>query len=218
MHSHSLALANHTGAVHSVPISNADPVNDAYTKPDTAFGAFRLTGMVNPPQGPAAFCKTNMGECGAQSQYHQRAAYRSVTSDQWDNIHIEGMMALKPMEDQVNYGIDELWTYPSNGFADCEDYQIYNRKKLYDKYRVHPNDALFIVVIQSNRIGHLVQAVNTRDKGWIVSDNLEAYSTYPLKDIYQKYPHVQTVSFDLGKWYGVQKSETVIPVHMVNEP
>lgn len=157
--------------------------------------------------GADEFCTTNKKECGEQSQYHTRAQYKKVSSDTWQTIHHFSRTNIDPVTDKEHYARDELWAYPTDMAGDCEDYQIYNRTELFNKHAVHPNDTRMIVVVKHDGEGHLVQAVNTQDKGWMVSDNLQS-DIYPLQEAFTRYAKVSKMTSNLWNWVDVKRAKT----------
>ena len=77
---------------------------------------------------------------------------------------------VKPMSDMDNYGKDEWWAYPDNGFGDCEDYALEKRREL-NSLGIAVANLLMTVVRKPDGEGHSVLTVRT-DKGDYVLDNL----------------------------------------------
>ena len=77
---------------------------------------------------------------------------------------------VKPKSDVDNYGKEEWWSYPDNGFGDCEDYALEKRRELMID-GVAVSNLLMTVVRKPNGEGHAVLTVRT-DKGDFILDNL----------------------------------------------
>ncbi|RVD52138.1 transglutaminase, partial [Mesorhizobium sp. M2D.F.Ca.ET.140.01.1.1] len=77
---------------------------------------------------------------------------------------------VKPMSDMDNYGKDEWWAYPDNGFGDCEDYALEKQREL-QAAGVAVANLLMTVVRKPDGEGHAVLTVRT-DKGDFILDNL----------------------------------------------
>ena len=77
---------------------------------------------------------------------------------------------VQAMSDFDNYGKDEFWAYPDDGFGDCEDYVLEKRRRLIDS-GVRVSTLLITVVRKSDGEGHAVLTMRT-DKGDFVLDNL----------------------------------------------
>jgi len=78
---------------------------------------------------------------------------------------------IKPMTDFDHWGVVEKWSYPTDGYGDCEDYVLLKRKLLMQAG--WPREALLITVVRDKKgEGHAVLTVKT-DKGEFVLDNQE---------------------------------------------
>ena len=76
---------------------------------------------------------------------------------------------IRPMTDLEHYGVVEKWTYPDDGYGDCEDYVLLKRRMLMQAG--WPREALLITVVRDrNGDGHAVLTVKT-DQGEFVLDN-----------------------------------------------
>jgi predicted transglutaminase-like cysteine proteinase len=77
--------------------------------------------------------------------------------------------SIKPMTDMDHWGTVEKWSYPDDGYGDCEDYVLLKRKML--TQAGWPREALLITVVrEKNGDGHAVLTVKT-DKGEFILDN-----------------------------------------------
>ena len=73
------------------------------------------------------------------------------------------------MTDQDHYGVLEKWSYPDDGYGDCEDYVLLKQRMLISAG--WPRQALLITVVRDEKgEGHAVLTVRT-DKGEFVLDN-----------------------------------------------
>src|SRR5262249_61709880 len=76
---------------------------------------------------------------------------------------------IKPMTDLDHYGVAEKWTYPDDGYGDCEDYVLLKRRMLIEAG--WPREALLITVVRDRKgDGHAVLTVKT-DRGEFILDN-----------------------------------------------
>jgi predicted transglutaminase-like cysteine proteinase len=76
---------------------------------------------------------------------------------------------IKPMTDLEHWGVVEKWSYPDDGYGDCEDYVLLKRRLLMEAG--WPREALLITVVRDRRgDGHAVLTVKT-DKGEYILDN-----------------------------------------------
>jgi predicted transglutaminase-like cysteine proteinase len=73
------------------------------------------------------------------------------------------------MTDLDHYGVVEKWTYPDDGYGDCEDYVLLKRRMLMQAG--WPREALLITVVRDKKgDGHAVLTVKT-DRGEFILDN-----------------------------------------------
>jgi len=78
---------------------------------------------------------------------------------------------IKPMTDLDHWGVVEKWSYPDDGYGDCEDYVLLKRRMLMQAG--WPRQALLITVVRDIKgEGHAVLTVKT-DKGEFILDNQE---------------------------------------------
>ncbi len=79
---------------------------------------------------------------------------------------------IKPMTDLDHWGVVEKWSYPDDGYGDCEDYVLLKRRMLMQAG--WPREALLITVVRDLKgEGHAVLTVKT-DKGEYILDNQRA--------------------------------------------
>jgi predicted transglutaminase-like cysteine proteinase len=88
-----------------------------------------------------------------------------VRINKWVNDNV------KPMTDMDHWGVVEKWSYPDDGYGDCEDYALLKRRMLMEAG--WPREALLITVVRErNGDGHAILTVKT-DKGEFILDNQE---------------------------------------------
>lgn len=121
------------------------------------------------PIGWIEFCNDNPGDCrGGTTQARDivmtQAAWKDLLRvNRWVNETV------KPMTDMDHWGVIEKWSYPTDGYGDCEDYVLLKRKMLIDAG--WPREALLITVVRDKKgEGHAVLTVKT-DKGEFILDN-----------------------------------------------
>jgi predicted transglutaminase-like cysteine proteinase len=121
------------------------------------------------PIGWVEFCADSPGDCrGGATQARDivmtQAAWKDLLRvNRWVNE------AIKPMTDMDHWGVVEKWSYPTDGYGDCEDYVLLKRKMLIDAG--WPREALLITVVRDKKgEGHAVLTVKS-DKGEFILDN-----------------------------------------------
>jgi predicted transglutaminase-like cysteine proteinase len=125
--------------------------------------------LTRPPIGWVEFCNEHPQECtGAPT------APRDVvlTGKAWkDLVRINKWVndTINPITDLEHWGVVEKWSYPDDGYGDCEDYVLLKRRMLIEAG--WPREALLITVVRDKKgEGHAVLTVKT-DKGEFVLDN-----------------------------------------------
>ncbi|MCF6127390.1 transglutaminase [Mesorhizobium sp. M7A.F.Ca.CA.001.07.2.1] len=128
-------------------------------------------GRTTQPVGHYEFCQRSPGEC---SERTPKGAPVELTRKLWAtivNINNSVNTRIKPRTDMENYGVEEYWAYPANGYGDCEDYALEKRRELMDA-GVPAGNLLMTVARQPNGDGHAVLTVRT-SLGEFILDNLE---------------------------------------------
>ncbi len=124
-----------------------------------------------PPIGWVEFCAERPFECktgpsAARDVVLSNKAWTDlVRINKWVNDNV------KPMTDLEHWGVVEKWSYPDDGYGDCEDYVLLKRRMLMEAG--WPREALLVTVVrEKNGNGHAVLTVKT-DKGEFILDNQE---------------------------------------------
>jgi predicted transglutaminase-like cysteine proteinase len=127
--------------------------------------------LTRPPIGWVEFCGNHVAECRVKTTSPRdivltpKAWSDLVRVNKWANERI------KPMTDLDHWGVVEKWSYPDDGYGDCEDYVLLKRRMLMEAG--WPREALLITVVrETNGNGHAVLTVKT-DKGEFILDNQE---------------------------------------------
>jgi predicted transglutaminase-like cysteine proteinase len=121
------------------------------------------------PIGWIEFCAQRAWECKVAP-----TAPRDVvlTGKAWkDLVRINRLVntRIRPMTDSEHHGVVVRWSYPDDGYGDCEDYVLLKRRMLMEAG--WPREALLITVVRDQKgDGHAVLTVKT-DKGEFVLDN-----------------------------------------------
>src|SRR5262245_51718226 len=121
------------------------------------------------PAGWVEFCARQPGECARTT-----TAPRDLTlsPEGWkDLVRVNKWVneTIKPLTDFEHWGVVERWSYPDDGYGDCEDYVLLKRRMLIQSG--WPREALLVTVVRDQRQeGHAVLTVTT-DKGDFVLDN-----------------------------------------------
>jgi len=140
-------------------------------------GAQRLTELTHvpvsqvtqPPVGWIDFCARQPNECAGATMKVREFV---ITPKRWnDLVNVNKLVnaTIKPLTDLEHWGVVERWSYPDDGYGDCEDYVLLKRRMLIQSG--WPREVLLVTVVRGNKDeGHAVLTVIT-DKGDYVLDN-----------------------------------------------
>lgn len=121
------------------------------------------------PIGWIEFCSNHAKDCVGGTSSPRDVV---LNGKSWkDLVRINKFVndSVKPMTDQDHWGSVEKWSYPDDGYGDCEDYVLLKRRMLVQAG--WPLDALLITVVrEKSGDGHAVLTVKT-DKGEFILDN-----------------------------------------------
>lgn len=125
--------------------------------------------VTTPPIGWVEFCQRDQTECNVPTM---RPAIVSLNEGNWKEIlRINAAVnrEVEPVTDMDHFGVVELWSYPTDGKGDCEDYVLEKRKRLMQAG--FPRQALLITVVRDLKgDGHAVLTMKT-DRGDFILDN-----------------------------------------------
>ena len=128
-----------------------------------------VSDVTRAPIGWVEFCSVSPRECAggpteARDVVLSSKAWRDlIRVNKWVNDTI------KPITDLEHWGVVERWSYPDDGYGDCEDYVLLKRRMLVAAG--WPREALLITVVRDKKDeGHAVLTVKT-DKGDFILDN-----------------------------------------------
>jgi predicted transglutaminase-like cysteine proteinase len=121
------------------------------------------------PIGWVEFCSDHPSECIPHAGAPRDAV---LTPKRWKElvrINERVNRSIKPITDLEHHGVLEKWSYPDDGYGDCEDYVLLKQRLLAEAG--WPRQALLITVVRDAKgDGHAVLTVKT-DKGDYVLDN-----------------------------------------------
>jgi predicted transglutaminase-like cysteine proteinase len=127
--------------------------------------------VARPPIGWVEFCADHPFECKVTPTaprdvvLSNKAWTDLVRINRWVNENV------RPVTDLEHWGVVEKWSYPDDGYGDCEDYVLLKRRMLTEAG--WPREALLITVVrEKNGNGHAVLTVKT-DQGEFILDNQE---------------------------------------------
>ena len=126
-------------------------------------------------RGHAAASRMGRVLCAATERvcrHHDGTARLALSPEAWkDLVRVNKWVneTIKPLTDLEHWGVVERWSYPDDGYGDCEDYVLLKRRMLIQSG--WPREALLVTVVRDKKDeGHAVLTVTT-DKGDYVLDN-----------------------------------------------
>jgi predicted transglutaminase-like cysteine proteinase len=123
------------------------------------------------PIGWKQFCRDHADECNVSPAQAVDVQLTKSAYKEMERINRHVNDHVKPMTDLDHFGVIEKWSYPEDGYGDCEDYVLEKRRRLVEAG--WPRAALLITVVRDKKgDGHAVLTVRT-DKGEYVLDNQE---------------------------------------------
>src|SRR5262249_41698579 len=128
--------------------------------------------VTQPPVGWIDFCERQPNECAGATMKVREFV---ITPKRWnDLVHVNKLVnaMIKPLTDLEHWGVVERWSYPDDGYGDCEDYVLLKRRMLIQSG--WPREALLVTVVREKEDKtHAVLTVAT-DKGDYILDNQNA--------------------------------------------
>lgn len=138
-----------------------------------------VIGGAKPPMGWLQFCKAFAADCAVKPAKPVRLKLSAAKLAELDRVNRAVNAEIAPVTDMELYGVEELWTYPTEGKGDCEDYVLLKRRALIEAG--WPRQALLITVVRDLKgDGHAVLTVVT-DRGDYALDN-QAEDVKPWAD------------------------------------
>jgi predicted transglutaminase-like cysteine proteinase len=121
------------------------------------------------PVGWLEFCAENAPECAGGPTEPRDVVLSTPAWKYLARINNWVNQNIKPMTDLEHWGVAEKWSYPDDGYGDCEDYVLLKRRLLMEAG--WPRGALLITVVRDKHgDGHAVLTVKT-DRGEFILDN-----------------------------------------------
>jgi predicted transglutaminase-like cysteine proteinase len=153
---------------------------------------FRFTSAVEfakPPAPWLAFCRQNPRDCEADpsSPYEVDLTDENLELIQRTNLAVNHRV--RPRTDQRHWGVADKWSYPDDGYGDCEDYALLKRKLLI-KAGLSPR-ALLMTVVWDKNAGHAVLVVHTTNGDYVLdnlSNKVRVWSETPYRFVKRQSP------------------------------
>jgi predicted transglutaminase-like cysteine proteinase len=159
---------------------------------------FRFTSAVEfakPPAPWLAFCRQNPRDCDADPSASHEVDLTDENLDLIQKTNLAVNRKIRPRTDQRHWGVADRWSYPDDGYGDCEDYALLKRKLLI-KAGLSPR-ALLMAVVWDKNAGHAVLVVHTTRGDYILdnlSNKVRVWSETPYRFVKRQSPR------DLKQW------------------
>lgn len=194
------------GTTKQLPLCAAAALVALWTTEAHATASYMETdGATSQPVGHYEFCQRHTDEC---QQRTPASAPVEMTRELWSEL-IDTNNAVntevEPRTDMELLGVEEYWSYPQDGFGDCEDYVLEKRRRLMEA-GVPAGNLLVTVVRQPNGDGHAVLTVHT-SLGDFVLDNLKP-RVKPWRETEYRFLKRQSTR-DSGRWVSVDDGRSV---------
>ena len=123
----------------------------------------------NAPIGWIDFCIEYKSECKTRPSVPRDVVLTSKAWSDMVKVNLWVNQSIKPLTDMEHWGVVERWSYPTDGYGDCEDYVLLKRRML--MRAGWPREALLITVVRDKHDeGHAVLTVKT-NRGEFILDN-----------------------------------------------
>jgi predicted transglutaminase-like cysteine proteinase len=125
--------------------------------------------LTQPPPGWVEFCARQPSECTGFTTARRHVALSWKPWMDLVRVNTSVNWTIKPLTDIEHWGVADRWSYPDDGYGDCEDYVLLKRRMLMQSG--WPREALLVTVVHNEKDeGHAVLTVIT-DSGDYILDN-----------------------------------------------
>ena len=162
-------------------------------------------GDARPLPAWTAFCDRYAGECAIDRTEAATVTLSPRTMALIAGVNRQVNGTIKPMTDLDHWGIADQWDIPTDGYGDCEDFQLLKRKLLAEAGL--PRRAMrMTVVLDEKNEGHAVLMIRT-DRGDITLDN-KTDAVLPWSET--GYTFVKRESQDVVGWVSLGRAASPI--------
>lgn len=154
-----------------------------------------IVGDARPMIAWVDFCKREPGECQVDASEPRTITLSPKIWQTIASVNRHVNTTIQPLTDMDHWGVGDRWDIPTDGYGDCEDYQLLKRKLLVESGLPRRAMRMTVVVDEKNE-GHAVLIVRT-NLGDYVLDN----KTNNVLPWYQTgYIYVKRESQDAVAW------------------
>ena len=141
------------------------------------FAHVLVSGVTQAPSGWIEFCARQPGECSGPTTTPRKLA---LSRREWmDLVRVNNWVneTIKPLSDLEHWGVAERWSYPDDGYGDCEDYVLLKRRMLIQAG--WPPETLLVTVVRNQTgEGHAVLTVITDEGDYILDSQIKDISIW----------------------------------------
>src|SRR3954469_1757896 len=133
----------------------------------------KAAGQTRPVQAWIRFCERSPEECAVDSSQPETI---TLTRQSWQtlvSINAKVNATVKPLTDEDHWGVADLWSLPTDGYGDCEDYQLLKRKLLVETGLPRRALRMTVVVDDATGQGHAVLTVRTSGDDLILDNQTD---------------------------------------------
>lgn len=131
--------------------------------------AARTRGAASPPPAFVSFCARSPAECHRSGALTRQVVLTPERLRELQEVNASVNSAISEISDQAHHGREDVWSLPTDGQGDCEDFALLKRKQLIE--RGWPSSVLLIAVVGTPAgEGHAVLMATTSE-GDLVLDN-----------------------------------------------
>jgi predicted transglutaminase-like cysteine proteinase len=141
----------------------------------TAQAAPRLLSTEQAPPLPAwvTFCEQNANECAVDTNEPKKVSLSAATLELIEAVNRYVNHTIRPMTDRDHWGVEDRWDLPTDGYGDCEDYQLLKRKLLAEAGLPRRALRMTVVVDDATGQGHAVLTVRTSGDDLILDNQTD---------------------------------------------
>jgi predicted transglutaminase-like cysteine proteinase len=173
---------------------------------DEPFHYIEVSDVTRAPIGWVEFCASHTAECATTPTTARDVVLTPKALKDLARVNKWVNDSIKPMTDMEHWGVVEKWSYPDDGYGDCEDYVLLKRRLLIAAG--WPREALLITVVRDKKDeGHAVLTVKT-DRGEFILDN-QAEDVLPWSDTGYRFVKRQSQQ-DPNVWVAIGDSRPAL--------
>ena len=135
----------------------------------TATAPAEASGQTRPVQGWIRLCEQDPQECAVRLDQPQTITLTRQTWQLIVSVNAKVNTTIKPLTDEDHWGVADVWSLPTDGYGDCEDYPA-SQAQASRRSRPAERALLMTVVIDEKGEGHAVLMART-DRGDLILDN-----------------------------------------------